>query len=52
MFHILLLVYAMILDNIYFWKITTDDDIEKWIMWVGSSVRQGLSDLTAISSAP
>ena len=29
MFHCLLLVYVMILDNIYFWKISTDDVIEK-----------------------
>ena len=29
MFHLLLLVYVMILDNIYFWKISIDDDIEK-----------------------
>ena len=29
MFHLLLLVYVMILDKIYFWKISTDDDIEK-----------------------
>ena len=29
MFHLLLLVYVMILDNIYFWKNSTDDDIEK-----------------------
>ena len=29
MFHLLLSVYVMILDNIYFWKISTDDDIEK-----------------------
>ena len=29
MFHLLLLVYVMILDNIYAWKISTDDDIEK-----------------------
>ena len=29
MFHLLLLVYVMILDNIYFWKISTDDAIEK-----------------------
>ena len=28
-FHLLPLVYVMILDNIYFWKISTDDDIEK-----------------------
>ena len=35
MFHLLLLVFVMNLDNIYFWKISTDDDIEKWTMWVG-----------------
>ena len=29
MFHLLLLVYSMILDKIHFWKISTDDDIEK-----------------------
>ena len=31
MFHLLLLVYVMILNNIYFycWKTSTDDDIEK-----------------------
>ena len=29
MFHLLLLVYLMILDNIYFWKISTDNAIEK-----------------------
>ena len=29
MFHLLLLVYSMILDIIHFWKISTDDDIEK-----------------------
>ena len=29
MFHLLLLVYVMILDKIYFWKISTEDDIEK-----------------------
>ena len=29
MFHLLLLVYVMILYNFYFWKISTDDDIEK-----------------------
>ena len=29
MFHLLLLVYVMILYNIYFWKIYTDYDIEK-----------------------
>ena len=46
MFHLLLLVYVMILDNIYFWKISTDDNIEKKTLWVGSSARQGLSDPT------
>ena len=37
MFHLLLLVYVMILDNIYFWKISTDDDIESkhWEYWWG-----------------
>ena len=34
MFHLLLLVYVMILDEIYFWKISTEDDIEK-INFVG-----------------
>ena len=34
MFHLLLLVYVMILDKIYFWKISTQDDIEK-INYVG-----------------
>ena len=29
MFRLLLLVYMMILDKIYFWKISTEDDIEK-----------------------
>ena len=29
MFHLLLLVYVMILDKIYIWKISTDDDIKK-----------------------
>ena len=29
MFRLLLLVYVMILDKIYFWKISTEDDIEK-----------------------
>ena len=29
MFHLFLWVYVMILDNIYFWKISEDDDIEK-----------------------
>ena len=29
MFHLLLLVYVMILDNIYFWKIYKEDDIKK-----------------------
>ena len=29
MFHLLLLVYVMILDDIYSWKISTDDDFEK-----------------------
>ena len=29
MFHLLLIVYVMILDNICVWKIATDDDIEK-----------------------
>ena len=29
MFHLLLLVCVMILDKIYFWKISTEDDIEK-----------------------
>ena len=29
MFHLLLLVHVMILDKIYFWKISTEDDIEK-----------------------
>ena len=29
MFHLLLLVDVMILDKIYFWKISTEDDIEK-----------------------
>ena len=34
MTHLLLLVYVMILDKIYFWKISTEDDIEK-INYVG-----------------
>ena len=46
MFHLLLLVCVMILDNFYFKKISTDDDIEKQTIWVGSSARQGLSDPT------
>ena len=29
MFHLLLLVYVMILDKIYFWKISTEVDIEQ-----------------------
>ena len=29
MFHLLLLVYVMILDKIYFWKISTEGDMEK-----------------------
>ena len=29
MFYLLLIVYVMIFNNIYFWKISTDDDIEK-----------------------
>ena len=29
MSHVLLSVYVMILDNFYFWKIPTDDAIEK-----------------------
>ena len=29
MLHLLLLVYVMILDIFYFWKISTYDDIEK-----------------------
>ena len=29
MSHLLLLVYVMILDKIYFWKIYIEDDIEK-----------------------
>ena len=29
MFRLLLLNYVMILDKIYFWKISTEDDIEK-----------------------
>ena len=34
MFHLLLLVHVKILDKIYFWKISTEDDIEK-INYVG-----------------
>ena len=34
MFLLLLLVYVMILDKIYFWKISTEDDIEK-INYIG-----------------
>ena len=29
MFHLLPIVYMMILDKNYFWKISTEDDIEK-----------------------
>ena len=29
MFHLLPLVYVMILDKIYFWKISTEDGIKK-----------------------
>ena len=29
MFRLLLLVYVMILDKIYIWRISTEDDIEK-----------------------
>ena len=35
MFHLLLLVYVIILDKIYFWKISTEDDIDKLTMQVG-----------------
>ena len=34
MFNLLLLDYVMILDKIYFWKISTEDDIDK-INYVG-----------------
>ena len=46
MFHLLLLVYVIILDKNYFWKISTEDDIGKQTMQVGSRARQGLSDPT------
>ena len=51
MFHLSILVYVIILDKKYSWKISTEDEFEKNKLCrsaLGSSARQGLSDPTNI----